>query len=245
MSDANDEAPSELTPGARGARAFAPSRVAWVGIGFAVWIVAIGLRLSQFMVFQRDHFRTQMETEAWVTADVPPLRGAILDHDGRRLAWSTRHFRVTYDTPADLTVAVRELEQLRSDVGEIEFEPSRLVPERTVVLAEDPAPETLAALTELAREMDDLNVSSATRRHYHQHTAIRRRLGTVKTVDGVTYGVSGDEKRYDHLLRGTAGKYRVMVGRDGEWMPGTWETLRELRPGYDVYLNVRLSAEGR
>ncbi|MFW5893951.1 MAG: hypothetical protein ACOCUY_02330, partial [Verrucomicrobiota bacterium] len=222
--------------------AFAPARIAWVLAVCVLWSGFVCARLAQYMVFQRAHFVALMEDEAWRVADVPALRGRILDREGTPLAWSTRHFRVVFRVPAEPAAASRRLERIRSAVPQAAtVDPDSLVPGQTLVLAEDPSPNQLAAWTKLATGAEDLRVESYFQRHYYEHASpnLRQRLGTVRTINGQTYGVAGEEERHDHLLRGTAGKYRVMVGRDGEWLPGTWETLRELRPGYDVYLNVR------
>ncbi len=238
----NEEGMTGDSEAAAADSAFAPVRSAWILAVIVVWSGVVCARLAQYMVLQRDHFVALMEDEAWRVADVPALRGRILDREGTPLAWSTRHFQVVFDVPRDATAAAQRLTRIRSAVPQAEkVDRGSLVPGQARVLADDPPPSQLAAWTELATGAEDLRVESYTQRHYipNASPSLRRRLGAVRTVDGQTYGIAGEEERHEHLLRGTAGKYRVMVGRDGSWLPGTWETLRELRPGYDVYLNVR------
>lgn len=239
----NDEGVGGDSEAAFPGSVLAPPRIAWILAVCVLWSGFVCARLAQYMVVQRDHFLALMEDEAWRVADVPALRGRILDREGTPLAWSTRHFRVVFRVPRDAAVAARRLERIRSAVSQIaSVEATSPVPGQTLVLADDPPPGQLAVWTELAAGADDLRVESYTRRHYCPDASpnLRQRLGAVRTVDGQTYGVEGEEDQHDHLLRGTAGKYRVMVGQDGAWLSGTWETLRELRPGYDVYLNVRV-----
>lgn len=222
-------------------RVFAPRRTAWILTLCIVWCGIVCARLAQYMVLQRAHFAALMESEAWQVSDVPALRGRLLDRDGTPLAWSTRHFQVLYEVPPDPGVAAAQMSAIRRAAPAVAPRLDAPAAGAEVVLVHDPLPETLAVLNELAARMDELHVRSYTRRNTISDPRLRRRLGTVQIVDGRICGVNGEEKRHDHLLRGTAGKYRVMVDREGAWIPGTWETLRELRPGYDVYLNVRVS----
>lgn len=225
-------------------RSLRAGRVAVLLAVFVLWGGLVCGRLAQFMVFQRDHFVALMHSEAWTVGEVPAIRGRLLGRNGVPLAWSTRHFRATYQVPEDLAGAAAELQQLGQRFPEFEIftDDAPLVPGETRELVCDPAPDQLPALLALEREFKRLKVETFTRRHYHPHPALRRRLGKVRRIDGRVYGITGEEKRHDHLLRGTPGKYRVMTRRDGTWIPGTWETLRDLRRGYDVYLNLRVSS---
>ena len=67
---------------------------------------------------------------------------------------------------------------------------------------------------------------------------IRRRLGTVMLLEGELVGQSGLELEFDSLLRGKAGEFRVLLDRYRNWIPESWELLRNPVPGRDIKLNV-------
>lgn len=57
------------------------------------------------------------------------------------------------------------------------------------------------------------------------------------TSDGLELrGVSGLEKEFDFLLRGTPGRYRVMLDRARNWVESSWKLETEPVPGHEVRL---------
>ena len=63
-------------------------RVAILSIGVGLMATAIGARLIQLQVLQRESFSAQACDQHWQEITVPAVRGAILDRTGRELAVS-------------------------------------------------------------------------------------------------------------------------------------------------------------
>ncbi len=210
-----------------------------LALAFALWTLIIVLKLSQIMILQRDRYVAEMSRESWREGTIPPLRGRLLDRNGTPLAWSTRHFALIYhvpDNPAlietDIVDLARLLPAIRLPLAEIR----RPGAPREIHLKQAISPEEAEVLGEICRKLPRLRLGSYFVRHTHPNRQIRKRLGQVKNFRGLVIGISGQEKEQDHLLRGCPGKFRIMVDRKGNWLPQTWQKVRELRPGYDVYL---------
>jgi cell division protein FtsI/penicillin-binding protein 2 len=115
-------------------------------------------------------------------------------------------------------------------------------PGATVVLCRSLTPAQAAKLAPLCAANRRLQLTGRFERQRYPDRDLARRLGRVVRRDGIEVGVSGLERANDAILRGRPGMFRVMVDREGRWLPETWEKVREMRPGYDVYLPVRLAA---
>ena len=233
--------PGTPAPAAAAIRTRHRSRV--LLFGFCIWAVLIIARLSQFMIVQRDAYVAAMARESVRYGLIPPLRGRILDREGRALAWSTRHFRVWWRVPRDIERAAvgwaalgDALERVRTGT------PAhvRAAPGTEVAVLNDLAPSEMERLVPLCRHIDGLRVESYFVRHHR--SGMEACLGRVATVAGTEVGVSGVEKTHDALLRGVPGAYRVRIDRNEQWLPETWERTRAMRPGCDVYLSTRLAA---
>ena len=69
---------------------------------------------------------------------------------------------------------------------------------------------------------------------------VREKIGATQLKNGELYGVSGWEKSYDTLLRGTPGKYEVMLDRRRRWIDSSWKLVTPAVPGKDVKVPFRL-----
>lgn len=219
---------------------FSRRRAVCLLFAFCLWSLLVIARLSHFMVFGRDHFLAAMERESWREGTIPPLRGRLLDRDGRPLAWSTRHFTLMWSVPEDAERAEQIWEGLCAEIDLSGFGTCEAVASRCgdeVELRRDLSAEEITGLLRLLGPRSGLRLSSTFVRHRLPQAGSR--LGQVTPVDGIQVGVSGYEKMHDGLLRGYSGTYRVMVDKRGNWIPETWRKVREIHPGYDVYLPLR------
>lgn len=66
--------------------------------------------------------------------------------------------------------------------------------------------------------------------------------GIVRQINNMEYGFSGVEKTFDAILRGTPGKYTVMLDRHGRWMNSTFRIVTPPQSGKDVYLSEESAA---
>lgn len=221
-------------------------RAGWIVLAFLLWAVVLVLRLAQLMVLDRDRYLHEMERESWREFVVPAPRGRILDRNGVPLAWSERQFRLVYRVPETVAAIVGDFGAFRGRFPGVPLpqaesllvaagEEVRVIPRLDSPMA--------ARVTADLPEPSRFRVESHFVRKYYPNARLQRRLGRVSEFEGELVGASGEERRYDHRLRGVAGRYRVMVDKNGAWIPSTWEKLRDLRPGYDVHLNIAVSRE--
>ena len=206
---------------------------------FGLWAIIITFRLFQVMVLDRDEYLRQMTASSWHQGTILAIRGRILDKDGNPLAWSTRHFRVVSDPPRGnefyrQQLVIRETFDLPAD-STPPYSPGGA----TVTIRPDLAPQQFALADRLATEIPEVRIEPYFKRHRHPDPRIRTRLGEVAVQNGMEVGTSGAELEHDSLLRGRPGLFRVMLTPAGEWLPGTWEQIRAVKSGYDVYLPVR------
>jgi cell division protein FtsI/penicillin-binding protein 2 len=54
------------------------------------------------------------------------------------------------------------------------------------------------------------------------------------------HGISGWEKEFDHILRGTPGTFTVMLDRRGRWINSTFRIVTPPSGGKDIYLSELL-----
>ncbi len=217
-------------------------RISLLLIFMALWGALILFRLGQLMLFPREKLVRAVQQDSWVAGEVPAPRGCILDRDGRPLAWSTRHFALYWQVPADAVLAREEFAVLRQYVR-----PESGVTEERVAAAA--GTRLLVRLDLSARELDGagrlrgslagLELRGYSVRHRTADPALAAIVGTVRLESGREIGESGLEKEQDEKLNGTSGQFRVMVGRDGKWIRESWQKTAEIRPGYDVYLPIR------
>jgi len=227
-------------------RAAAPrhaTRLTILLFGFCLWALIIVLRLGQFMIVDRDRYLEAMSREALFTGVVPAGRGRILDRDGRPLAWSERVFNVHWHLPRDRDQAEMLRDRLDREPWLTDALPRPLPADRLgqrLQLARDLPAAQAVRLEALSDLVPGLEVTAAFRRHVVDDPTLRPLLGAVASApDGTEVGISGLERAHDDVLRGLPGSFRVMLDREGRWLPETWRKVGELRPGYDVQLPLR------
>src|SRR5467141_3945674 len=63
-------------------------RILWVGIGLVLWMLAIGARLVQLQIHQHDDLASRARNQQLSSIETAPMRGQVLDRQGRELARS-------------------------------------------------------------------------------------------------------------------------------------------------------------
>jgi cell division protein FtsI (penicillin-binding protein 3) len=213
--------------------------------GFLVWSAVIAGRLAQFTVVDRQAFLERMTDEAWEVLEIPGIRGRLLDRQGTPLAWSTRHFQLVWQVPESLTLALPAYERMHTEfrlpIPEWDADAlgRRLLSEQ--VLIPDLDPETLVKARSLESAIQGVRITSVFTRHLHPTRArpLARLLGQTTVHNGEEVGVSGLERTHDSILRGKPGQFRIMRDKHGQWRLETFEVLRTMVPGHDVYLPFR------
>lgn len=208
----------------------------------AVWCTIVIARLAHLMIFSRTRILEEISQESVVTGRIAPMRGRILDRNSVPLAWSVRKFclKLTIpETEEDIKQLVKTL-SLIPEFSFLDLHSLYLQRGKTLVVKDDLTPEEVG-LYELIRKPDELRTVSYLTREYFPDPNMKRKLGSVVSRNGLLIGVSGVEKAHDTLLRGCPGVYRVMVDKEGGWMPESWEKISDLRAGYDVYLPLSVT----
>lgn len=211
------------------------ARATMVLFVFVLWFLLIVGRTAQFMLVRRAHEVNAMTRESVVYGEIPPLRGSLLDRDGRRLAWSERRMRLLWQPPTEDPEAAWS--KLQFSFPWLPAEMPAVDPEATapVVIAEELTPDQ--ALAVKAMRFASVQVEARIERFYVALSPVQRnRLGEVRREDGQLVGVSGLEQDHDALLAGQPGVYRVVLDKRGHWVPETWQVIQPMRPGYNVHV---------
>lgn len=183
-----------------------------------------------------ERYIREGEKLARVNGRIPAPRGRILDRDGVVLAWSERYFDLCWQGAAGAPPDGGQLSRLRA-----------VVPEATLPVAETGelellfrglSPDRIRQLEPLVKSGGGFRIVQRWERMTVSSVQIRRRLGRVELREGELAGLSGLELEFDSLLRGKAGTFRVLLDRCRNWIPESWELLREPEAGRDIKLNV-------
>jgi len=201
---------------------------------FALWFLLIVCRTAQFMLVRRAQEVTAMTRESVVYGEIPPLRGSLLDREGRALAWSVRRMQLLWQPAVEDPAAAWD--RLRAALPWVPEPLPVGEPDKALVLVPELTPEQ--ALAAKRSRLPGLRVEARIERRYATLSAAQRaRLGEVRSEQGRNVGVSGLEQDHDALLAGQPGLYRVVLDKRGQWVPETWQVIQPMRPGYDVHIS--------
>ena len=167
---------------------------------------------------------------------IPPVRGRIVDRDGVPLAWNEKYFDLYYIPAGSGRIAASRWEALREIVPELEEQPPEPGVSGRTLLRRNLSVDQLLKLEFLVKGNPSLRILPRLERITVSSPRIRSLIGSV-TSDGLELrGVSGLEKEFDFLLRGTPGRYRVMLDRARNWVESSWKLETEPVPGHEVRL---------
>jgi penicillin-binding protein 2 len=218
-------------------------------------------RLVQLQVVQYDDYSAQSRGNRIRVEPVPPIRGLILDRDGKLLAASTPSYQLemTPEQVPDLEETLQrlvstgilpadELEDLRDTIRARR-------PFDTIVVAERLGEDELASFSVQRPRFPGLEIEARLGRYYPYGAATAHLLGYVgsisaadkETLDPIAYagtshvGKISVEKNYEAELHGTGGHVDVVVNAHGRRM----QRLKRVRslPGKDLILAIDLEAQ--
>jgi cell division protein FtsI/penicillin-binding protein 2 len=219
-------------------------RTRYLLVVLAVWSVAVSWRLLDVMVLDRETHLAQFRAQAWRAGTLPAARGRMMDERGLALAWSERYFRLVYEPPADSGLAAADLAAMQAVLPIDERAIMDRVyrhPGRDVVVVDELPVAQIGRVEQVVNAQERWRLQTGFRRRYAtDDPRVRAALGQTRVYGQKEVGVSGWELEYDRRLRGTDGKYVVMVDRHGRWLPGTWRQLRPPQSGDDVFVPVTL-----
>ena len=185
-----------------------------------------------------ESYRENARTASYTTGTLSAIRGRIFDKNDHLLVWSERCYDLTIvqlpEDPKRLQRIQKELAsamQLQPDWEKLSRAELPAVIKFNLNAAE------LAASDKLAEKYSEFDVALRWERRVAAPTP---ELGEVQQVNGMEHGISGWEKQFDHILRGTPGTFSVMLDRHGKWINSTFRIKTHPRGGNDVFLSEEL-----
>jgi cell division protein FtsI (penicillin-binding protein 3) len=194
------------------------NRILWIALLLVTWMIAIIWRLSWLQVVQHEHYLSRAVRNQQREVELTPLRGAILDRNGKELAYTVISDSVYVDLKLlkeeqDRMKAVRvlapllgaeEADLLKKMTGNASF----------VWLKRKLEPGTARAVMKAIEEsrLNGLGVKKETQRFYPNDSIAAHLVGYVGAEDK---GLAGLEQTHDSQLRGKPGEVDLRTDAAG------------------------------
>jgi len=206
-----------------------------------------GFAVARLFYFTTSKQRTVLIEEckqiAWRKGKIPALRGAILDCNELRLAWTELRYELRLlEVPntESRRKAIQDAIEKNFNV-KLEFDTDNML------LIARLNPERLEIADKLVQKFPELSIKKRFIRMTVDYPRVQEYLGRCESDDeGVLYGESGVEMEMNALLSGVPGEFEVMLDKKGNWLLDT--TLRNVKPplpGQDVVLQQSLQELNR
>lgn len=176
--------------------------------------------------------RAEAARVACFEGELSAIRGRILTPEGKVAAWSERCYDLIW---VKTSAGPRRTAEVRAALVRRFFSdaPDR-VPAPGAPVKYELTMRELEAADLLTQEYPELDIRLRWERRRGEGGPD---VGSVRQRDGMEQGVSGAELRYDAVLRGTPGRYTVMLDRKGRWIDSTFRIVTPPRAGDDVTLS--------
>lgn len=189
-------------------------RVVFISLGLLAWMLIIGARLVQLQVNQHEELAGRARNQQLNSIETAPIRGQVLDRQGRELARSldTESF---YADPSE----IQNVSETAKRIAEITGQDTADLVKR-IGDARDSNKKFLWLVRRVeiqrANKLDALELSGVysrkePKRFYPNDTLAAHVLGFVGTDE---IGLSGVEQFYNEKIRGEGGKVYLEVDRD-------------------------------
>src|SRR5712664_1046969 len=183
-----------------------------VTVALAVWMLAVGARLVQVQISQHDELTARAQNQQLAAIDTSPIRGQVLDRQGRELARSidTESF---FADPREIDNVDLTARSIAAATGLDQAELAKRLSD-----AKDSNKKFAWIVRRLdvqaANKLDALNLDGVysrkeAKRYYPNDSLAAHVLGFVGTDE---IGLSGVEQYYNDKIRGESGK--VYLERD-------------------------------
>ena len=235
-------------------------RMALIAGGKVAFLSALAGRLYYLQVVEADRYRMLADENRINLVLLPPPRGFIVDRNGAALAVNTQNYRVvivpeqTRDISATLTALGQLIALSANDIRRVERGVRRRRAFVPITVRDNLSWEEVSRVEVNAPSLPGVSIDVGQSRHYPHGQALAHVLGYVAAVSTeeltgdpllelpeFRVGKNGVEKKYDKVLRGTAGNSQVEVNALGR-------VIRELRrnedqPGAEVALTIDLKLQ--
>lgn len=213
------------------------SRTKTILVLLCIWAVIVTVRLFYYTVYARDYYLEKGNRIAWRRGVIPAARGRILTRNGLLLAWTERYYDLFIeDCFHEISLHKFMFKELKKVFPDLQLESMRA----NACVRKGLTPSELSDLSKIISSFSRLRILPRFERRYVDYPQVREFLGTVELVNGRLQGIKGVEYDYDSYLSGIDGTYLVMLDRNGDWIPGTWETKDDMIPGRDLILEYSL-----
>jgi cell division protein FtsI/penicillin-binding protein 2 len=200
-------------------RATVKARVTFLLVGLAIWVVGIEARLVQLQVFQHNDLVRTARNQQYEELEMPALRGDIVDRRGRLLAYSVDGASARI-YPTKIPDPQKFVAQVCGALGDCDAAERAALLKRLSVhssfylrRARSLSSEQADRLTAL--KLKQIELLDEPVRYYPNLDLAAHVLGFVNPDNG---GLSGVERSYDDVIRGTPGDAIVQVDAKGDWM---------------------------
>src|ERR1044072_1398793 len=211
----------------------AQRRILFVAIGLVAWMLIIGGRLIQLQVHRHDELAGRARNQQMTSIETAPIRGQVLDRQGRELARSldTESF---YSDPSE----VKNVEETARRIATItgldrqelirKFNEAKDGNKKFIWLVRRLEMQRAAKLDAL--ELDGIYSRKEPKRYYQNDTLAAHVLGFVGTDE---IGLAGVEQSYNEKIRGEGGKVYLEHDR----LPRAFESYEvQPHPGQTIVL---------
>jgi penicillin-binding protein 2 len=237
-------------------------RVVFVGAVKVFCFGLLGARLHELQVVRKDEYGLLAEDNRVNQRLLIPPRGRIFDRTGKAIALNvpTYRLRVVRERSDDLRDTLNEIAGLveldEETIEEVIGTARQRRAFHPVEVRNDLTWDEISKIAVRAHEMPGVILDSALLRHYPEERFLAHVLGYVGPVNereqendddpllrlpAFRIGKNGIEKRYDEILRGSAGSMKIEVNSFGR-------EIRELerddgQPGADIELSLDLDLQ--
>ena len=181
-------------------------RAMFVALGLVAWMVIVGARLAQLQISQHDELSARAKSQQLGTVDTSPMRGLLLDRQGRELARSVE-MASFYADPTEIEDISGTAKKIASATGQNRDELVAKITE-----GKDAKKQFIWLMRridlETATKLDALEIRGVysrkePKRYYPNDDLAAHVLGFVGTDE---IGLGGVEQFYNEKIRGEGGK---------------------------------------
>ena len=210
-------------------------RALFVAFGLVLWMLAIGARLAHLQIDRHEELTERARGQQIGAIETDPIRGQLLDRQGRELARSidTESF---FADPREITTPVETARRVAAITGQDRRElESRL--QEAIESKKKFVWLNRRLNIQVAARLDNLNLPGVysrkePKRYYPNESLAAHVLGFVGADE---IGLSGIEQYYNEKIRGDSGKLFVERDREGH----AFESYEvQPHPGQTVVLTI-------
>ena len=209
-------------------------RVNIVVLTLMAWTTICTISFFYYSVIARGEYLKLGNKLARRELSYYPERGRILDKNGVVLAWSEKYYDLYFN---NLTESPTRVALIYKRVVKLTPEAQKPKPGKMhSIMLRALKPEQILALEQLIYLFQELQVSPRIERKVVDYPEVRAKIGKVKYISGRLVGISGYEKKFNRLLSGTPGKFKVMLDRNKNWIKNSGKSIKMATPAKDLIL---------